>query len=161
PRDSVLILLGHTEILSITTAPRLLPGGLNGYVRAGGAILVASDQAMTPVVERELRNVAGVRVTGHSLRCEASGPDIRYRGLDYCPLLQPVPDAPVKLFEGPITGVRVAPPLRVATNLPSTLETLEKTFHKFPGQVHVLAEIPAQCRFEVGNTPWKYSEKLP
>jgi hypothetical protein len=127
---------------------------------------VASDQAMTPVVQQALKNVAGVQVTGHSLRCQGDGgPESRYRGLDYCPFLQPVANAPVNLFDGPVGGDRAAPPLRVATNLPSMLAT---TVFPFPGnlKVRVLAELPAKCGYEVRNfegrtTRMTYQQKLP
>jgi hypothetical protein len=134
PRDTVLVVLGDTRCLLN------VPGGLWNYVRAGGAVLVATDHAMDREARIELEALTGVRVTGEKLGCVEPG--LRYRGLDYCPWVQPrigITDAGV-LFRQP--QKEGSPFLLVATNAPSRLQIMGTPL---PGDVRILATLPPGC----------------
>jgi hypothetical protein len=139
PADTVIVILGDTTWISRQGA-----GWLPAFVEKGGALLVATDRPPNREVSNELFEVAGVTITGMSVRCSDEGAG--YRGLDYCPLLRPVSNARPALFRDPRRGETTA--LRVATNLPSFLQQRERTL---PGQVQMLAFLP---------TPW-YSPAWP
>jgi hypothetical protein len=105
PEHSILIVLGDLNWLE-----RKLPEGPEEFVRSGGALLIASDQAAHKI----LHNVAGVRIDGHLI--------VDQRHLDRCHRKQPyrpfvkstdahLPDG----SENPFAG------LQVATNIPSYL----------------------------------------
>jgi hypothetical protein len=141
PDQAILIVLGDTGPLS------LVPGGLEEFVRKGGAALIATDKPLPDVgfdagVRDQLERTAGVRgVSRQTLGCSAPYP-ATYRGLHFCPLAQPVPGARVNLFRRPGDG---QPPLLVATNVPSMLFRSKEP----PETVEELARLPeGVCYFD-------------
>src|SRR5262249_48393494 len=79
PRSSVLLVLGDPRPLL------RLPGGLGGFLRKGGAVLLATDWETTGAVREQLVSVAGVRVTGEAI--VQSKPDLCWGKKDYRPWL--------------------------------------------------------------------------
>jgi hypothetical protein len=139
PGKAVVIALGHAGPLWD------LPGGLERFVRRGGAVMVATDQPiLNQEVAAELARTAGVSVNGKTVVCQSIF-DFRhgligrgcYHGLDYCPFLQPSQGAQPDLFSGPQGGK-----LKVATNLPSFLHP--KTGFRLR-RVRPLAFLPPCC----------------
>lgn len=138
PRDTLLVVLGKADLLAdlkdpegsivivednvMGYRPRAELKGLKDYLDRGGAVLLATDQAMPPPVAKEVENVTGVRLAGQTLAYRRQRGDVTrnstYRGLDYCPLLQWVPGSVPNLFRDPETGGN---DLQVATNVPSYL----------------------------------------
>jgi hypothetical protein len=138
PERSLLIVLGRTDRL------REVPGGLVEFVRAGGALLLASDQRIEdPEVDEQVQLVAGVTVAGELL---ASHPRSAYQQLPYCPFLEPAPGAEPALLHDPRGNFRT---LKVATNLPSHL--LRSRDPRHPWGVPNLAYLPEPSFIERGR----------
>jgi hypothetical protein len=138
PRSSVLIVLGRTDPLA-----RLPRGGLRAFVRAGGALLIASDlPADGNKVGPELRQLAGVTINSETVACGALfGLSRNYRGEEDCPFVLPAPGAEPALFNlsNPLPEL-----LQVATNVPSYLVQRGD----LPRGVHKLAYLPPNCRID-------------
>ncbi|HJT77255.1 MAG TPA: DUF4350 domain-containing protein, partial [Gemmataceae bacterium] len=134
PPHTLLIVLGDTDILD------RVPGGLSGFLHAGGAVLLATDRA-TPW--QHLQRDFGFGVTGASFRVVNNRLGNAYHNIPECPLLigwghGATPDL---LGELPAhQGFRLR---NVATNRPSCLagEITE------PG-LSVLAGLPPGCAAE-------------
>jgi hypothetical protein len=136
PSKSIVIILGDTG------AVRRLPGGLGRFLERGGAVLVASDRGVADwLVRWEFDRVAGVGLSSDTVVCT----DLNscYHRLEYCPWVEPVPDAEPALFRSPENNARE--PLRVATNMPSELRVRRDDLR--PG-VRRLAFLPASCRYD-------------
>ena len=104
PKRTLLVALGNLEILD------QIPGGLEKFVRDGGAVLLASDRGTTsPDAKAAIKQVAGVSISGDKLSC----PDLQFcyrQQLPFCPILQSPPGSPpVHLlnFDGEPKGGRL------------------------------------------------------
>ncbi len=140
PERSILIVLGDLDKLAELS--NLLPGGLETYVRAGGAVLLASDRPVTnPVAREQLLSVAGVTIQHETLH----NPRNCYRGLSYCPQVWPVSGGSLGLFGDPAQPGQV--PFRVFTNAPSKLQQRRH----FPGGVRPVAVFAPGTMIEVGR----------
>lgn len=133
PRRTLLVVLGELNVLS------QVPGGTEKFVRDGGALLAASDRAISDrQAWKELVDVAGVSISGDQVRCLNRW--MNYKELDYCPLVLPEAGAFPPLFRNESAGVLDAQ-LRVASNIPSYL--LRR--REFPGTVRPLAYLPPEA----------------
>jgi hypothetical protein len=146
PDRCIVIVLGNLDWLGS------LPGGVEKFVRSGGALLAASDRPImrsdagprsrrTAAMERAnegLRAVAGVSINQGTVVC-ARGADC-YRGLDFCPFLEPVTDTTPALFAG------LPPMARVATNVPSYL-----ILRREVAGIEKLATLPPGSRVDSGR----------
>src|SRR5262249_43159404 len=137
PEQTILIVLGRADRL------REVPGGLEAYMRRGGAVLLASDQMLPASVRKQVMAVAGVSISKESVIC--TRPDACYQGLAYCPWVAPIADASPALFRNPNLGG--AGLLLVATNVPS------KLFQRgtLPGSVRRLATLPVWSMLELSD----------
>jgi hypothetical protein len=138
PRRCLLVVLGDLDQL------QSVPGGLEGFLLNGGAVLAASDRAIrSETVREQLGRVAGVTISADTLVCpngfvqEEGGlfRSVCYKGLPYCPWLVPARPAGDFLFQNL--------PLQVATNVPSMLRLRRRV----PG-IRLLATLPNQCKLE-------------
>jgi len=118
PKRTILIVLGDLNQIE------KVPGGLEKFVRDGGAVLLASDRAVRKDSEAraQLLRIAGVTIQAETVVSQEL--TSCYKMLDYCPFLLPwVSTDPVVrstqpfLFRNPEGG----DDLRVATNTPSVL----------------------------------------
>ncbi len=127
PRHTLLIAFGNVGRL------KEVPDGVENFVRRGGALFLATDRPLLPRnVESAVGRMTGFAVSGDSMVCGDG--DSCYRGLDYCPFLQPERDADPNLFRNlvpPGAGVST-----VATNAPSCLTFVQ------PSNLSVLAWLP-------------------
>jgi hypothetical protein len=146
PKHTILIVLGDTQQFD-----REMSGGRpQAFLRAGGAVLIASDHRTDPALERELR----IRVEGRLLK----GPIERCfrREFDDCPFVTYPESGTIRAFVGAATRNALFQGLeRIATNRPSYLQP-----HVIPG-LPILAYLPAGCWFvQQGERAW-YPEPLP
>lgn len=140
PSNSILIMLGDTHRLNE------VPGGLQQFISRGGAALIASDLPMQPDASRALVDTTGVEVTGFQWAAPKDPRKARqaqkdsYREIDGCPFLEPFDaDQPNRrLLQHPREDRLV----RVATNLPSTLEG-----PRWPPRVRPFAVLPRTTEF--------------
>jgi hypothetical protein len=132
PEKTVIIIFGNLDHV------KDVPGGLQAFVRKGGAVLLASDRAPSEGkgVREVIANLAGVAINGQAV-VQDDQKNV-YLGKEYCPLLQPAPNARLNFLADP-KDPRTT--YAVATNVPSYLE-LER------GHLPVVAMLPAQCRLE-------------
>ena len=119
-------MLGNLEVL---------PPTLAGFVRRGGAVLLASDRPVrNPEARRQLLDLAGVGIGTDTLHHRDG--ESCYKGLDYCPFVFPVGEGESTLFSDPLTGKT----RDVATNVPSFLVGGPQR-----GRVRPIATLPDQC----------------
>jgi hypothetical protein len=106
PKNQILIVLGKTDILDAWSRD----GTLRGFLRGGGAVLIATDHA-TPA---SLRKHFGVRVTGEII---PAPPSECWREMPQCPFAKEVRRNWNRhpIFQG------LSDPSRLATNNPSYL----------------------------------------
>jgi hypothetical protein len=120
PARTLLVVLGDTRRLREVRQGRTRLG-LEAFVRAGGAVLVATDQDVSdPEASANLEAVAGVTVVGRSRRAILAGPPDCYRGFEDCPIVRPLRGREPNLFRPAARDPGAD--LRVATNLPGELE---------------------------------------
>jgi hypothetical protein len=138
PKDCILVMLGDTRRLTE------VPGGLQPFLQQGGAALIASDKPMTEGARAQLRQAAGVSITGYTWS-HARNPAGCYRGIGYCPYLQWVQTNDTRLMRHPR---RPDHRLDVATNMPSLLHP-----HRPPVDgITVFAQLPPDSMFKVPET---------
>lgn len=160
PRHSVLVVFGDPSCLST----RFFPKGLRPFVEAGGAVLIATDRGTSGDIDRHLRELAGVSVTGETLVCKEAKAGTCYADTGYCPYVQPARDPAEVEGSTDVWGALSAvlgsggkpalfrnarpdrPDLRVATNAPSRL--LEASGLGLAPGIHRLAVLPDDCRDE-------------
>jgi hypothetical protein len=101
-------------------------GGLQQFISQGGAALIASDLPMSIDAQRALMETSGVTITGFQWakpddpRKARMAQKEAYREIEYCPYVEPYfsHESERRLFQHPRQDRMV----KVATNLPSTLE---------------------------------------
>jgi hypothetical protein len=133
PRHSILIVFGDGRPLTE------VPGGLEGFVKKGGALFLATDRALSLAAESALSQTADVRVSGQLVICHDK--DLCYKGFDACPFLKPAAGANPDLFRNLTT---------VASNAPSYLV---RTTPFFP-RARWLASLPKECALEGSGKPF-------
>jgi hypothetical protein len=120
-----------------------LAEGLVGFLRSGGAVLVATDRELCDWATPPQRGPRGmlrqrptsIRVTGAFV--QATEPESMYRGSPDCPFVQPLANPDVPIFDGLH---------RVATNRPSFLHLGSARW------LRSLARLPHDCQLE-NNMP--------
>lgn len=127
PEQTLLVVLGDLQVLD------QVPGGLEAFIRQGGALLAASDRSVRDPARRELLAVSGVSINHEKLK--TSRLNEAFEALDYCPVVVSVPEASPALFQD--AGITGPVPLSVYTNLPSRL--VER---RLPNGVQRLAMFP-------------------
>lgn len=148
PARTLLIVLGDLNAL------RDVPGGLDKFVRGGGAVLAASDRPVTDDdARRGLLAVAGVSINHESLVCTTSF--LCYRGVTYCPFIRPVPGAFPPIFRDAAGGFQTQ--LGVASNIPSHL----RVRREFPGTVRPLATLPPGCVLDTPHGLMPAEQEMP
>jgi len=140
PQHCVIVVLGDPSGLE------RIPGGLDRFLRMGGALLFATDRRAwnTPLQSYS------IRITGEIVAC--NNPAKIYRGTKACPFIESTPNDSTGLFGGPIDAEAVGDQNRIATNVTSYLAP------DFFG-VPVLANLPGDC-FRVNNK-WEPVERFP
>jgi hypothetical protein len=120
PRHKILIVLGDTRCLE------QVPGGVENFVKQGGALFLATDQRIvSKSVREEIAAISDVTVTGSFVVC--NDPPSRYRNLQHCPFLNPrAPGDGPDLFHN-LQKRHTGIPPRVATNQPSYLSYTSRT----------------------------------
>jgi hypothetical protein len=138
---TLLIVLGETDVLG------RIPEGLAGFLRAGGAALVATDR---PLPANQLGEGFGIGVSGRQVRAVRSEyfPCPHYRNFDECPLVQPAHGVSPALLGG--TGLALK---AVATNRPSHLTVSDP----MPAGLGRLAFLPHGCEVQEPNGRWERS----
>jgi hypothetical protein len=144
PQQTLLIVLGETDVLD------QVPGGLQHFLDAGGAALIATDRTVpnARLWDRFRFTVTGaqVRLAGDNLLEDPR----RYRTFNECPVLLPSVDASPALLGG--SRLMKAPAdvaltlTRVATNRPSVIQRMLP----LPAGLRVLANLPPGCVVEDG-----------
>jgi hypothetical protein len=130
PGETILVALGDLGVLSRVRPA--VPGGLEGFVRRGGAVLLATDRAVPDDAAQGLRAVAGVSINRETYH----HPHECYRGVSYCPRLRPSRFGDLGLLGD--KGRDNRGELNVYTNLPSRLVQRRE----FPGGVRPQATLP-------------------
>lgn len=163
PSKSLFIMLGDPKCLSRV----YLKDGLRPFVEQGGAVLIATDMKTEGEAGDELRQLAGVTVTGETLVCLPGASGELYNASLYCPFVQPSEDISALKKTPNILGMLTAfagmegqpalfrnphpdqPDLRVATNAPSRL-TEPRRWLRVPrlGQPWQIARLPSLCQDE-------------
>ncbi len=159
PGESLFILLGDPRGL----ANQYFPEGLRSFVEQGGAVLIATDMETKGEAGQNLRELAGVTVTGETLvikRRHSIAPNNRpvlYNNSRYCPFVDPLEHANGVGTVAALLGVSDRPDLfhryphfdqtrlQVATNAPSRL-ALSRWF--LPVGIHQLARLSQLCHEE-------------
>jgi hypothetical protein len=161
PSETLLIVLGNPVGLSMG----FVPEGLRSFVEAGGAVLIATDMETTDEAGENLRNLAGVTVTGKKLVVRLTDdspiwPDVVYSNSRYCPFVKPTEDSKILGALAAFIGAGSKPdlfhrhpypnqrPLQVATNAPSYLEPSRE---RLPFGIYKLARLPQVCQDESSN----------
>ncbi|MFM7149997.1 MAG: hypothetical protein ACKO23_09155, partial [Gemmataceae bacterium] len=138
PESKILVILG--DLTPMEELESFFPGGLEGFLRKGGAALIASDRLIASRKSRDqLISVSGVTINQEPL--VANRPEDCYREIRYCPMVRPVSGAMPNLFINPKNKVH---PLSVYSNNPSMLRPRKV----FPEQVRPLATLPAGSLLE-------------
>jgi len=158
PGQTLLVLLGHLR----GDFNRSIPGGLENFVRRGGGVLLATDQA-SPVrspAGQELIRVAGTVVSGYAvsalrpgptdpwispLRATRVNPKAVYRGQPECVIVSPTKEGK-PLFVGRTASQ--PDEVGLATNRPSYLWNSD-----LPEHVRRVAEFPIGCRYDYPTGP--------
>lgn len=133
PSKTLIVMLGRTD----TFDHQFRDGGLRRYLRAGGAILVATDRATGDPLQSQLE----FQISGFRVEYLGGNSSMVYRGeLRECILVQP-PTRP--LVQSP--DVNLLKGLKnVATNRPSCF--LRYPMQRFDPK-RCVAELPAQCKY--------------
>lgn len=120
PQRILIVALGKGDFLSSE-----IPNGLERFLRGGGAVLVATDREFDGPLQS-----FGTLVTGDFVQSDTA---LRhaYRELIDCPIVEPIADAKIPIFDG-LT--------QVATNRPSYLHLQDH------GSLAPLARFPTACR---------------
>lgn len=138
PTRTILIIFGDLDRIEEVE----VAGGLKGFVQQGGAVLLASDRPMQrPNNFRQVVAVAGVWINGQAMVLD-DGQNV-YKGMNYCPLLQPARNAQPNFLVAP---GKAESRYSVATNVPSYLDWNPKV--GLPDSVRFQAVLPAGCRAE-------------
>jgi hypothetical protein len=128
PKRSILVVLGNLEDL------KNVPGGLEEFVRAGGAVLLASDRMVAdPESRAAMVAASGVSINQEKLISQSLGSC--YQEVGYCPLVVSVPLARPTVFAD----------IDVYCNVPSML----RIRRPLPGSVNKLAVLAGQCAIEM------------
>jgi hypothetical protein len=129
PERTILVVLGKLDrIVEV-------PGGLEDFVKRGGAVLLASDRRVQGAARTTLQELAGVSISNETVVCFNAGRcyhDVYHNVLSDCPFLEKVPGADPALLDGNP---------RVATNIPSFLLRRDP----LPHGMRVLANLPPPC----------------
>jgi hypothetical protein len=141
PAETVVVILGDTSRVT------KLPGGsTSAFLNRGGAMLLASDKGplMRPFFD-DVRVLTGYTLLPFHYRYNRPNrAGVCYQGEDFCPFLQPVPNAKPNLFQNPNDQGR--PTLKVATNLPGALDrAVLPPPNPFPPGTNDLARLPRGC----------------
>ena len=99
--ESILIVLGDPHCLS----KRNFPEGLRSFVEQGGAVLIATDKKTDGEAGENLSKLAGVRVTGETLKCLSPNAADLYAESPFCPFVQPIPASAVSIGSTEIFSV--------------------------------------------------------
>jgi hypothetical protein len=161
PSESLFILLGNPDGLSERYFNKYIPGGLRSFVAKGGAVLIATDMETKDEAGDNLRELAGVTVTGETLvvKRQDIGKELSqeylYNNVGYCPYVKPIEDTNVLGKFAGLVGAgrpelfRSFPPadqplMKVATNAPSRLKESGAWLPR--SGIHRLARLPEECR---------------
>ena len=142
PKDTVVVWLGSTAGFY-----EQVPDKFPGFIEAGGAVLLATDRPEQAALEKYLGDPkqTGFSVAPAHYIYAGSDESLRYQGLSFCPILQPVVGATPNLFRNPNEPKT---PLIVATNVPSRLvHHSENTVRprRLATGVTELAKLPDGC----------------
>lgn len=136
PRRTLVVALGDLDGL------KDLPGGLEKFLRDGGAALLTSDrQTRDRSVRDAIVKLAGVSISADRLRSER--PNECYHGQDFCPFVFPLADARPNLFPDWREGIGP-----IACNVPSML-----LFRQAVPGIRILGVLSEHCVFENGGSP--------
>jgi hypothetical protein len=156
PERSLLVVLGNLD--SLTQVRDALPGGLETFIRRGGAVLLASDRPPADdSLADELSAIASVAIGRESFHSPRNAD--AYHGLSYCPRLHPAPGAALPFFS--VTGTGSDTSLKVFTNVPARLRQVRD----FPGGVRPQATLADHSVFinqmmlprDTGNVEFSYN----
>jgi hypothetical protein len=149
PKKTLLVVLGDLDKLDNIK----IEGGLKHFVERGGAVLLASDRPpRVPRAAKDLRAVAGVGI-GKETFVSANDASV-YKHMPYCPVLEPQLGAQPALLAAAPGEVG---PLRVATNVPSSLERRGAR----PGTIQPLAFLPRDCVPDTWQVNfWRFTQQL-
>jgi hypothetical protein len=138
PKECLIVVLGDPAGLGEDN----IPGGLNRFLREGGAVLFASDRqtAVDPLPRY------GIQISGEIVACNV--PWQTYRGSKWCPYVEPIQDDPTGVFADLLSAPGVGGRKGLATNLTSYL-SLDDTRLRIFGW-SILANLPAGCS-RLGN----------
>jgi hypothetical protein len=160
PAESILIVLGDPKCLGDDR----FPDELRQFVEQGGAVLIATDNAVEARARENLVKLAGVYVTGETLVCRSPTEACLYDHEPYCPLVEPIADTSDRNGSANVLSALAAvvgaggkpslfrnshpnePDLRVATNAPSRLQV--QGWFGLPLGIHRLARLPVYCQDE-------------
>ena len=144
PARTLLVALGDLSVLD------QVPGGLQGFVRRGGAVLAASDRAVSSARARDqLLAISGVSINQETLI--APDQSDSYQGLRYCPRIHGFEPRDPNLFRH--SDSNIAAPLAVYTNVPSSL-----TFRQQVGRVRDLGYFPEGFLLELSPRVFRQFE---
>jgi hypothetical protein len=135
PERSILVILGWED------PTHRIPGGIEKFVRAGGAVLYASDRRITdPKLAEEIRQIAGVSIDDTPITCPDNGEENTFKHNAFCPFVIPVDPPVLPLFDDREAGDEF---VNVATNVPGRL--LLSPESGLPEKVRRLAYLPSEC----------------
>lgn len=151
PSRTILIVLGDLDLLAQTRDG--VRGGLETFVRRGGAVLLAGDRAVTDdTAAEELLSVSGVLVSResyHSPRVSDA-----YHGLSYCPRVRPRDSSRLGFLSS--TGAIDDYSLNVFTNVPAKL----RRQREFPGEVRPELSLPPGSLLELPGGFFRTDDEL-
>jgi hypothetical protein len=143
-KHRILIVLGNLDSIAGMKFRKL-----DAFVRAGGAVLAASDRPLRSSEARDqLLEVSGVIISESTLGCKEE--NRCYKNFPFCPYVEPILGSDPFLFAiggsvGEVNGATKR--LEVATNVPSMLEVLDRGKRLPPG-IERLARLPASSYLE-------------
>lgn len=150
PRFTMLVMIGRCDLGNV-------PGGLDRFIRNGGAVLIASDDPIAnaqDLVDLCGHNVKGGKVVGWDAKAKNAGDASVAAGTDVANAYQPghpellkidgLPDHNPPLFVDASKGSK-GRPLRLITYFPGSLE---QQIRELPRGTKVLARFPSGCAYD-------------
>jgi hypothetical protein len=132
PENCILVVFGETQRLDN------IPGGLDEFLRKGGAVLVATDRGP----QEKLQKLFQIEFRNQFISAPR---DLAYRGeFEACPMVKPGPVGDIPLFRNLSS---------VATNKPAY-------FLNESNILETLATFPGECKVDVRGVPTKLQQVL-